>query len=710
LAEDTLNQHERWWQNSYLWVVSTLIAAWLGAWIAAFPNLYGWLTDDAMTFSRIMQYEQGGKQVLDIQWFHAYMWFIATIPWLFHWSIPSHTIPRTWQETGHFRALILLTICLHAVLLGIIAGFFRQLCQNRLVCLGAFLLFISSPTFNFYADLLDSRYLGLIAGLPAIMLMLRESSNLGTRASRRTLMLGFLLPGFLVGVGQAIHYTELYLNGAFSAIYWLLAFYGDWVSSEKWKRLVAYVLGIVAWFVPVQLLSLHFHDFSHSMIGTLIFQVDNHISPYGRIVDIETWAGIFFDEMGLPMMLLTCWGAAILALDRFRPPYITRFNARIMVWTTTLASIYFLWTPTYPFYRQVSGLQLFYAIFALVAIERITFLVQRRSRIISLGLALGLFIAAAYVPSILRSPEVFRDQQGLGKAVNLANRLTSESHIHFMATYDWDPNPKAITSRRDFDRLSVRDYIVTDYPIFYHVKYPDIFALMHDTGPIASFPTLWCTQETWAELRSYFWFRKWFTEPDNCDAQVYSVAAIRKNERGAVLPIASVTADSQLSRRQGPARVFAIRNPRLPLDDNYFGGEDFADLWASRPGAGPHWLQVRFERPTTIARITVVPPDWMSPPSYLYTTSGRVERMRIFGGLSRRAPMRLLWSGRNLKDHVIFTARFTPARVRTLRFVVEQADKPKNQVAAIEYIRFPGYIVTLKERSKRISERSSPAR
>jgi hypothetical protein len=689
-------QHaERWWQSSYLWIVSLLVAVWLGVWISVFPNIYGWLTDDAMTFSRILQYEQGGKHLLDIPWFHAYMWLIVTIPWLLHWSIPSHVVPRAWEQTGHFRALILLTIFLHAALLGVIAAFFRQLCRNRLVCIGAFLLFITSPTFNFYADLLDSRYLGLLAGLPAIMLMLRQYEDIGEKASPRGLLIGFFLPGFLVGIGQAIHYTELYLNGAFSCIYWLIIFYRNWASSQKWSRLIVYLLGIAAWFVPVQLLSLHFRDFTHSMIGTMIYQVDNHISPYGRIINTETWIGIFFDEMGLPMMLLTACGALLLAIDRLRAPYISRFNAQIMVWTTVLASVYFLWTPTYPLYRQVSGLQLFYVIFTLVAIERITYLVPKTSRLVSLGLPVALFLMAAYVPSVLRFPEVFRDQQGLGKAVNFANRLTSSRRIHFIATYDWDRNPKAIVSRRDFNKLSAHDYIVTDFPIFYHVKYPDIFALMHDTGPLASFPTLWCSQETWAELRSYFWFRKWFTEPDNCGAQVYSVAAIRKNERGRVLKISSVSADSVLSKRQGPERAFALRNPKLPLDDNYYGREDFADLWASKPTAGPHWLQVRFAQPATLSEVTIVPPDWMSPPTYLYTTSGRVASMQIYGSPSEAGRMRLLWSAGKLKYRAIFTARFSPVRVRTLRFVLQQADAPQNRIAAITFIRFPGYVTRL---------------
>jgi hypothetical protein len=479
-------------------------------------------------------------------------------------------------------------------------------------------------------------------------------------------------------------------------VYWYYVFAGDWRARVKWQKLFVFCLGIAAWIVPVQLLSLRYHPFQDSMIGTIVFQVDNHQSPYGRVEDLFIWLGMFWDEMGAPMILAVASGAFVLWTDRWRPSYVSRFHARLMVATTALASLYFLFSSSYPFYRQVSGLQLLYAIFAVVAIERAVHYMPQLTARGRLFAACVFFAAIVFVPSVLRSPEVFMAQQGLGRAVNFAYDAVGPKHVFFVATYDWDPHPRAILSRRDFDRLSSADYIVTDYPIFFHVKYPDIFASMYEAKPVASFPTEWCTRELWAELREYFAFRKWFDEPSNCNAEVYRVADIRKAARGKPLEVLSVRADSSLSASQGPSRVLTERNPSLPLDDNYFGLSVYKDVWASRASTGPHWLELTFAKPEKIGAVTIVPPDYQAPPNFSYFEySGRIRAMQIFGVEPRSRAMRLLWSKSGLEDEVIFTATFAPATVRKLRFVVEQTSQPANQIAAVDFIHFPGYVVRL---------------
>ncbi len=678
-------------RDPYVYACAGLIALWLAAWLAVFGNIYGWLTDDAQSFYRIMIYERGGDNILDIQWFHAYMWFLMFLPWTFHWWIPSHDIPRTWSETGHFRALILYTIVLHAAFIGIVAYFLRTLCGNRAVCFAALVLFVTSPTYLLYSDLLDSRYLGLLAGVPAMIVLLGGFEALPLRANWRQLVLGFALPGFLVGVGQAVHYTELYFAGPISAVYWAFALRRWGPRAPLLQKLGAYVAGILAWFAPVQWLSLQYHPFHDSMLGTLIFQVDNHLSPYGRIADFITWCQIFFDEMGLPMIVAVVAGAVILYRDDLRPDYVERTRARLIVVSTALACVYFVLTPTYPFYRQFSGLQMFFVLFAVVAIEHAVRRAPLRTGAQRVAAAAALYAAVAFLPSVLRGPEVFIAQQGLGRAVNFAFAAAkTPARVYYMATYDWDVHPHALLSRADFDRLGAGDVLVTDYPIFYHVKYPDIFALLHDVKPAASYPTEWCTQETWAELRSYFAFRKWWMEPENCDAQVYLMSDVKRYlARRKPLRVAAVTADSAFAPRYDPSRVLALRNPALPLDDNYFGREMFDDLWASREfGSESHWVQLTFAEPAPIGAVTIVPPDFMAPPNFDH--NGRVRTMRILGAASAFGPWQQLWAESGLENDAIFTATFPTHVLSRMRFVID-AQGTYADIGALEYIDFPGY-------------------
>lgn len=691
-------------KSPYVVASSALILTWLALWLASFHNLYGWLTDDATVFSRVVLYERGGENIFDIQWFHAYMWLVLFLPWTFHWTVPSHDMPRAWQRTAEFRALILYVIFLHAIFLAIVAYFFRTVCKNALLCFGAFVLFVTSPTLLEYADLLDSRFLGLLAGLPSALILMHQFPSIQSAVSRKRILLGFFLAGFLLAVGQAIHYTEWYFNGPLSAAYWVLALSSNWRSSQTWRKLTTYVAGIVAWFAPVQWLSLRYHGFGESMIGTMIFQVDNHLSPYGRGEDFVIWLQVFRDAMGLPMIVAVACGAVVLSFDRLRPAYIGKFHAQLMVWTTVIASAYFLATPAFPFYRQVSGLQLFYALFAMVAIERSVWWISRTFSSIGFGgrIAIGtlLFLAVAFVPSVLRGSEVFAAQQGLGRAVNYAYERASAGHVFFIATYDWDEHPKALVSRADFDRLSASDYIVTDYPIFFHVKYPDLFALMHDTKPLASFPTLWCTQENYAELRAFFAFRRWDEEPENCESQVFSVAQLRAEAAKAPLEVTSIRADSTLSASHAAERALAIRNPQTGLDDNYFGRGMFDDLWASKASSGTHWIEVTFARPEVLGAVTIVPADFKGPPDY--KNVGRIASLTLLANDRPGAALKPVWSGRDLENDAIFTATFAARRIATLRF--EIATGAGNGVACLEYIRFPGHTVHLTKPAKALGQ------
>lgn len=682
------------------------IGIWLVAWLLSFPNIYGWLTDDIYQFQRILMYESGGRNLADIPWFHAYDWFIVALPWFFHWSIPSYMVPQAWAHTGEFRAFILYTIVLHAVILGMTAYLLQLLCKNRFVAFAALLLFMTSPTFVFYSDLLDSRYLGLLAGVPAIILLLKAYDRINEPQSVRAALISFLLPGFLIGLGQSIHYTLTYFAGPIGFVYCCYALAGHWKSRTVWTHIGYFVLGLALWFVPVQLLSLQFHPFSQSMLGILTGQVTALKSPYDKISDLTTWIHFFLEDMGLPMMILVVAGAIFAYRDDLRPAYLSRFYGRLMSWSSFLATAYLLITPSIAFYRQVALYQIFYMLFAAIAIDVFAKrLFPGRTALRSIT-ACAVFLLAAWVPSVGRMPEVFFDSQGLGRAINTAHAAAgSHGKVYFIEFYDIDLHPLSIISRQDFNALKPGDMIVTDFPTLFFAKYPDIFALLHDTHPIASYPTEWCTRENWVEERTYWNFRRYQDEPESCNAQVYSVAAIRKAQVGKVLRIASVRADSTMAPKFAPSRVFALRSPAVPMymTDCCNAVPAARDLWASDGSTRNHWIDIRFARAAQLSTVTVVSPNYFSPPAW--DTVARPQFVSIYGDQLGHHSV-LLWRSGDLRDSAIYTATFRHALVSGIRLVIQQppVDDQRHAIifyqrlspspiAGITYVRFPGYSV-----------------
>lgn len=675
-------------RDPYFLSCTAVIVAWTAAWLSVFPNLYGWLTDDAMTFARIRVFEQGGVHLFDIPWFHAYMWILVTPAWLFHWAVPSHEIPRTWQYTPQFRALILYTILLHSLLLALVSFFLTKLSTNRWICFGAFVLWATSPTLIYFGDLLDSRYLGLLFCIPAMTILLSRAERMAQAQPILRRVLYTFLPGLMMAIGQAVHYNCIYLSGSFAIAYWATLILGSRFNSAHIKNFGLFLLGGLAWLVPVEVLSLAYHPFSQSMIGLLLLQVRNNVVWPHQPSNVAQWIYEFVHEMGVPLMLAAAAGFALLAWKRWRPAHVGDLAAVVMVASSAIMALYLALGRTYPLYRDVAAFQIFYMLFATTAVALLVQSLRRFGKLTQFLSAIAIMAAIAFLPTFVRTPEVFAAQQGLGKAVNFAYSKAGANHVYFMATYDWDSNPKAIISRAQFDALKPSDLLVTDYPIFFHVKYPDIFALLHDVRPVASFPTLWCTQENWVEVGPYFDYRRWQDEPMNCNASVYRMADVLAAERGPVLKIASVTADSVASRAQAPSRVFAIRNPSYPVNDDYLTGlhDQFQDLWKSAATSFPHWLEVRFAKPTRIGLVTIVPPDW----EYV----GRIRRMKVYGSANAAAPWTLLWSQKHLMDKSIFTVRFHPKRLEYLRFDIQRQGRHReNNSAALVYLRFPGYRV-----------------
>jgi hypothetical protein len=704
-----LPSRTRFFRSPYVVACAVLIVLWLVAWLVSFPNIYGWLTDDIYQFARIEQYETGGKNLFDIQWFHAYDWLIVYLPWQLHWSVPSHMVPQAWARTGEFRAFILYIIVLHAALLGVIAAFLAQLCRNRVVCLGALILFMTSPTFMFYSDLLDSRYLGLLAGIPAIMILLARFETINQATSWWKLGRDYVLPGFLVGLGQSLHYTTLYFCLPIVAVYGVVALV-RYRSLRTFLNLALFVVGLLCWFVPVQVLSLAYEPFPTSMLGVIIGQVTALHSQYDKLADLASWVHFFYEDMGVPMMIAVVAGAVLLARDRTRPSYVARVHAQVMIWSSALAVAYLVITPSVAFYRQLSAYQIFFMLFAVVAIDLAVSRLRAGGILARRAVGVAAMLLIAFVPSLLRMPEVFVDAQGLGRAVNRAHQVAGKGNVVFIEFYDIDVHPDAIIARSDLAGLGDDDVIVTDFPTLYFAKFPDLLALFHDARPVASYPTEWCSVENWVEERTYWQFRRYHDEPESCHAQVYRVRDLRRAAQGTPLPVASLAASSTLSPDNQPALVFTERHPPVPIDYRLPCCNRFPfmrDIWSSLPVPGPHWLEVSFAHPATIGRATIVLPNYFAPPGF--TQVARPLQIRVLGAASADGPLRLLWaSSGDVRDSEVVTAAFAPASLARVRFELVQPPSlsedaaialhqrlPASPGAGIAAIRFPGYVVQL---------------
>jgi hypothetical protein len=289
---------------------------------------------------------------------------------------------------------------------------------------------------------------------------------------------------------------------------------------------------------------------------------------------------------------------------------------------------------------------------------------------------------------MIRTPEVFAAQQGYGKAINLAYRVGGQDHVKFISTFDIDSRPEAIISREQFERMSPSDYLVSYFPVSFHFKYPDLFALLFDTPPVASYRTLWCTREMWAQVPSFYGGRRWMDEPPNCEAQVYRVSDIRRASRGPRLTITSVEADSEAIPYLNARRVFALREPSLGWSGSDLW-QPYWDLWTSLATPGPHWLKVRFASPAVIGKVTIVPPEFRVPPDFLWHGRVRFGNMQVYG-TSPGGRERLLWQQHDLQNNVIFDATFPATTLTGVRFVLWQDPGP-NPAVGIKYIRFPGF-------------------
>jgi hypothetical protein len=170
-------------------------------------------------------------------------------------------------------------------------------------------------------------------------------------------------------------------------------------------------------------------------------------------------------------------------------------------------------------------------------------------------------------------------------------------------------------------------------------------------------------------------------------------------------------ADSNQTAKQSVSRVFALREPTVPLDysvDGWNKGPLFDDIWESTVTQTPlHWLEFHFAAASSIGAVTIVPMNYLAP--FEYDAVGRPKSLEILGAATLSSQWRELWSVNNLQDRPIVLARFAPQTLRKIKFVftadwdgpawesiARDQRLPGSRQVGIAYIRFPGYRINVK--------------
>jgi hypothetical protein len=673
--------------RAYTVAAIVICAAWFAIWLFAFPNVYGWLTTDAEMFDSFVALHKAPSSAAAV-FSSIYYWLDAFVPLSLHAALPSHQVPRLWHATGTFRALAACSILIYGATLGICAWFLRDVAGDPLVALLALCLLFCTPTLWFLAPLLDPRFAALLVLLPIALVPLRANGMPLRNAGDAVLR--YSLPGALFGVALWFDQSTIVFVACFSLALGVTML-RDRALADGGRRTLFYALGIAVWLVAGEVLSVSGTPFGRSFWFALVGQ-PSALTPFAKYLDLGEWLREFRTQMGLPMMLACAIGIASTLSRRWRPGYAAGTALTILAWTATLAGVWVALGGGRASYAQFATLQPLYALFAAIGIERSVSLAAPFARRARFAVLAVLLVATTWIPAS-RSLDALSSHEGLGRAIAAAVKAGGAGHLYFVPTYDWDRNARAVLSREQMDALRDDDYLVTDYPLDFFLKYPDLLALFHDTAPAAAFPTEWCAREAYAERATFLGYRKWYDEPEICQSRVYRVGDLRRAMLGTPLPVASVRADSVNLPSQTPRRVFARRDPKPPFDSAYGDIRLASDVWEAKPIAlqwyeeipAPHWLEISFVSSARIGSVTIVPPA--------YTYVGGFNALEVFGALAPNPP-HLLWSGSNLDDDAVIDATFPPQRLSRLRIVIRsQGHDAEMSYGAIAAVRFPGFRV-----------------
>ena len=654
------------------WLVSLAIAAtYLLIWLSSFQNVYGWLMDDRMV------YEKACKTVTDIfapfraddrNALHFYFYLISLLPAAIPVALPSFPLPVFEDQTGHFRLLLLYSVFLHAVLLLLWTAFAARISPSRAAALGSLVLFAASPSLFLWSPQPDSRYFGLLAGLPGAWLML--TGEPGSCRSRRRQFAA----GLLSSIALSIHYTSAYLLGPLAACYWLGALLQKGRRRAALGDAAAFAVAFVLPILGIELFSRFVMGLPWEQ-GPAMFAVRSgaqHTSKFTLLQNLEVWLSSAMSQFGPLLLALIVAGWVIQAFHAFRKTIGPA--QRTLALAIPLAIGLLLLSGKMPFFRMTTVLQPFLFLSASIAI---TTIVRKAVAARSLQYALAIALFTAVCGHAFReAAAVFRGHLGLGKALACAHAERGADGVEWLSVA-WYGGTYGLFNPPDFRAAPTDSVLVTYFPAEFAWGRPASASILRDVPPVASFDTLWSTEAVQAEVSPYWPNNDWRADPLMNRACVYRLSDVVAAMDGAPLEIYSITADSQASTNDEPVNVF---------DDG--GSPDGQTAWNSAPTATEHHLDIQFASRPRLGRLKIISPSMDSA-----AVTSKIDACEILADDGHGA-WQSVWRGEQLALLPLIDATWNANAVARLRILITRQTVDAwtaTPTAAIEEVVFPGY-------------------
>jgi hypothetical protein len=668
-------------RRAYAALVAVIVVAYLVLWLTHFQAVYGWIMDDyAVEWTKGLATVQDWRHAFDVWNALQLSFFLITyLPLKVGISLPSYPLPLFGEQTGHFRFLLLYTVFLHAGLLVVWAWFAAALTGSRLAALVSLALVATSPTLTLWTPQPESRLLGLPFALVGIWLLLRLGTR-GAPAGWRQAGAYFLV-GSLFGLAQAVHYTALYLIAPVCLVFWLLRLARHWRRPAVWREAIAFGVGGLWLHLVIEAVSYFLvgHPWSEGLTMTLAKLRTIHTSPWSTLGNLTILADGFLSQVGPPLLVAMAagWGVYLWGAWRADAP---RRDTRLVVGLGVPLGLLYLWlSGTMPFFRQTSGLQPFFFLFAGLGVAAAARRVGGAS--LARGAVVGASLVLLGVLPWTQAAAVFQAHQSLGRAVAWAYANKGDHPLAWLRIA-WFGSDHELLQPEELDRLPADAWLLSYYPVSFVDSYPRMQPYLARTPAVAAWPSLYATDTLRMEHRGYG-YNDWRADPLLRDIRIVEVGALRETMRGAPLRVAAVTADSQAFPSAEPANVFDADT-----------APDGVGAWVSATTPGPHTLEVTLASAAPIGALDVVlpPMDQTGKKEFKEQTGSRIGALEI-----QTAPVggafETVWTGRDLERQPVVAAVWPARPIDRLRLVVQRATLPTGPTdwTAIAELEFPGY-------------------
>jgi hypothetical protein len=648
----------------------SLISIYLFIWLINFQYVYGWVMDDRLVYEKacstaadlLAPFKADDRNAL-----HFYFYLVSLLPAALPIELDSYAIPLFGDRTGHFRFLLLYSVFLHAILLLLWTSFAVKLCRNRTVALGSLALLVASPSLFLWTPQPDSRYFGLLAGLPGAWLMML--SALGARGNGRRQFCA----GLLFSCALSIHYTSAYLLGPLAVCHWLGAL------SEKHRRravigeFAMFALAFVIPIVGVELVS-HFAAGLPWEKGPAMFAVHSgaqHTSRFSLQQNLEIWLRSAMSQMGPLLLVLILSGWTIQVVQVIRGSISPA--QRTVALAIPLAVVLLLLSGKMPFFRTTTVLQPFLFLSASSAILTIVHIAFVR-RMSQMAWAVALILAVGSHEA-RQAASVYQGHLGLGRALQFAHEHRATQQVKWLSVA-WYGGTYGLFNPPDFRDAPPDSVLVTYFPAGFVWGRPASAARLRELNPQAAFPTLWSTDAVYAEVSPYWPNNDWRNDSLMNKACVFGISEFVAVD-GQPLEIASLETDSEASIQCEAANVF---------DDG--GSPDGHTSWKSASSPENHYFEIRFASRPQLDRVRIISPSMDAD-----AVTSKIDALEILVG-DGAGPLVSIWQGGKLSNLPVVEASWKKRPIQRMRLVIRRQtvdEWTSIPMAEIEEIVFPGY-------------------